>query len=467
MEKNKKNKIRSQKTVVFLSVGLILLVLVFSFAIGFRKVTQIVSSYAFEKGGYYFNGGEYDLKKAEKWFKIMSYTRPGSSSAHYYLGRIYFVDGKLDEAMKEFDIAEKNNPELDEVYALKISYMKGLVYGNMGRYPDAQREFSRVTERDSKSWAPFNDLAWVYYEDGKLEEAEKAVKDGLEKFPDNAWLLNGAGVVAGALGKREEAGKFLEMAGQSAEKLNENDWKLSYSGNDPKKAGEKLAGFRDLIKRNKLEANLGFAGKGSFVSACNYVSYGVCVGIGTCQLNFDTTLDTDLCPVPTPDNPDGICYSNNDCCPVGVDNTGIYVNQGAILDIYRCPRPYPDNLGNAYFGWPTFVAGYYDWGTCAPPCTPATSCTNPATITWSGVCSAPVCGAPGTEIGTCPDGCPGGGTVTTSRPCTNPCPCTNSCGVCSAPCGGGTQTCTDASCLTYTQACNTQSCDLPWWREVP
>jgi len=37
--------------------------------------------------------------------------------------------------------------------------------------------------------------------------------------------------------------------------------------------------------------------------------------------------------------------------------------------------------------------------------------------------------------------------------------CTPSCGNCSVSCGGGTQTCTDSDCSTYTQSCNTLPCD--------
>src|SRR3989344_2414193 len=76
----------------------------------FRLVWRDVNL-AMQLGNYYFNGGEYDLNKAEQAYKKAVAKDSVIFWGHYQLARIYFVQGKYDEAVQEADKELEGNPE--------------------------------------------------------------------------------------------------------------------------------------------------------------------------------------------------------------------------------------------------------------------------------------------------------------------------------------------------------------------
>src|SRR3989344_6673582 len=72
-------------------------------------------------GNYFFGGGEYDLKKAEKSFKRAVGINPGVLRGHYQLARIYFIENKFDSALEEINRELEYNSE-----NLRALYVRGL-----------------------------------------------------------------------------------------------------------------------------------------------------------------------------------------------------------------------------------------------------------------------------------------------------------------------------------------------------
>ncbi|MFA5961054.1 MAG: tetratricopeptide repeat protein [Parcubacteria group bacterium] len=398
---------------------------------------------AMQRGSQNFNQNVYDLDKAEKWYRIAVRLAPNFDTARYQLGRVYFVEGELDNAIQEFDNALRINPDQKRTH-----YMRGLAKGYLEDYAGSQADFQAFVDSYPKEWAGYNDLAWAYYQNKQYAEAREVAEKGVELFPENAWLLNGLGVSYLGLGEKDKAREILEKASDKADELTVDDWKLAYPGNDPASADVNLAIFKNDIQESIFSSKSVLAmGTPKFASACNSSAIkqcagGQCLAIGpVCDhdavshdyvlvMGFPVYLGTaDLCS--TMGLADS-CSSDAECCV-------------------------PSCAGQEnYCTWESFPNGCGGWcsGTLAPPdCSGA-----------SGVCSGIVyasnrCGScTGTRLPDCSGR--GGVCVGVDYPVT--------CGTCT---GTKPPLCSDANlyCTTYrypsTNGCG--SCTGTWDCTLP
>ncbi|MBI2025588.1 tetratricopeptide repeat protein [Candidatus Kaiserbacteria bacterium] len=200
---------------------------------------------AFEIGNYFFNGGAYDLDVAERAFKKAQRIDPELLGPRYQLARIAFLRGNFYDALRLANEEFALHPEFKRTH-----YLLGLIYGYSGNYEFAAREFLAFLEWDPKSWAAWNDLAWVYFARGDFVRAEEAARSGLEHNPGNSWLLLSRGTALLNLGKKKEAEEALVGAQAAARTLGADDWGRAYPGNDPALYAEGLLEMRNVIERN-------------------------------------------------------------------------------------------------------------------------------------------------------------------------------------------------------------------------
>lgn len=218
----------------------------------FPQTTIVLSGdadFAVEIGNYYFNGlhnGVYDLEKAEKYFKVALAIDPEVKNAWFQLSRIDFLRGDFYLALWKINKQiEIHGDSKDNVY-----YIRGLIYGYDRQFEKAEKDFITFLKYREKSWAGYNDLAWIYFQQGKYEKAEEAARDGLVYHPTNMWLLTMRGVSLLNLGRKEEARGELEEALTGAKKLTEEDWHMAYPGNDPRIAKQGLSEMVKAIEHN-------------------------------------------------------------------------------------------------------------------------------------------------------------------------------------------------------------------------
>jgi tetratricopeptide (TPR) repeat protein len=267
---------------------------------------------------------------------------PKYSQAHYQLGRVYFVEGKLDRAISEFNMTLRVNSEHKRAY-----YMRGLAKGYKEDYVGAQADFHSFVDNFPDEWAGYVDLAWVYYEDEKYDKAREVAEKGVELFPENAWVLKGLGVAYIQLGEKEKAREVLEKAGSEAEKLTVSDWRLAYPGNDPSGAETNLAIFKSDIQEAIFSSKSVLAmERPRYTSACSASSINICSG-ATCTPwaycdgdsiyhnpynYFGVLVQPDiLCSYLLPSIPSTRCYSDADCCTPNC-SYGAYYCIGATYD---------------------------------------------------------------------------------------------------------------------------------------
>ncbi len=204
-----------------------------------------VSGYFFQKGNYYFNGGEYNLEKAEKYYNAALLAYPKMSYAHYQKARIYLVTNKTEEAKKEIDKELAVHPENKRSF-----YVRGLINGYLKDYPEAENDFKQFIRYAPNEWAGYMDLSWIYIADDKFQEAADVSQKGLQKFPENPWLLSNNGLALYKLGKYEEAKRSLLKGKDLAQKVTPEDWKKTYPGNNPLGAESGIKDLKAAISYN-------------------------------------------------------------------------------------------------------------------------------------------------------------------------------------------------------------------------
>ena len=199
---------------------------------------------ALEIGNYYFNAygdGVYDLAKAQKYFYVALDIDPEVPDAWHQLARIDFLNGDFEDALQKINTQIAVHGDT----FMASYYIRGLIYGYMKLYDEAEKDFLTFLTWDTRNWAAYNDLAWVYFSRGNYERSLWAAKQGYAVDPDNALVLNMYGLSLMNLGRGEEAIPFLEKALAEAKKLSEADWHKAYPGNDPSVA---KTGLEEVVK---------------------------------------------------------------------------------------------------------------------------------------------------------------------------------------------------------------------------
>ena len=237
---------------------IILIILLIAGAVYFQAdIRKGIAINFFKQGSNYFGGVGYDLDKAEKWYKAALKVYPKLSNAHYQLARIYFVKNNFSAALNEINAELFLNPENQ-----RSNYVRGLINGYSGNYQAAVDDFKKFIAWQPNEWAGYADLAWVYYEKSDYKKSEEVLSAALEKFPENAWLLNGLSAVY----SKTNSPLFEEIfkkAQDTAGKLTINDFKRAYPGNDPKLLSGNFNNFKNSVGLD-------------FAPACSSAIYSVC-----------------------------------------------------------------------------------------------------------------------------------------------------------------------------------------------
>ncbi|MCK4345528.1 MAG: caspase family protein [Bacteroidales bacterium] len=176
----------------------------------------------------------WEFDKGEKYFKRALELNPNSDQAHYHYSWALFLLRRMEEAIVEHELAQKYDP-----FNPYTTAFFGLLYCYDGRYEDAIREAEKSLEiqkdyplgywtlgetylamgREDEAIEAHKKLAeiappcswmlgYTYAVTGHIEEAEKILNE-LEESELTSWNAVGLSVIYGALGKMDEAFKWL------------------------------------------------------------------------------------------------------------------------------------------------------------------------------------------------------------------------------------------------------------------
>ncbi|MBI3335369.1 MAG: tetratricopeptide repeat protein [Candidatus Portnoybacteria bacterium] len=221
-----------------------------------EPLAETAAEILMQRGNYYFNGGAYDLPKAEQFYRWAIAIHDNTPLAHSKLANVLFIQGKPGEALVHIDKEIAKNPDFGRAY-----YLRGLIHGFLKNLDEAERDFKTILELHESSnkaqdlgeggWAVYNDLAWIQFQKGNYADVEKTAQEGLEKYPDNPWLLNDLGLAFLNLGKKAKAKAVFEKALAQAEKLTAQDVIKAYPGNNPAQASDRRLSIITNIRFNK------------------------------------------------------------------------------------------------------------------------------------------------------------------------------------------------------------------------
>lgn len=225
-------------------------ILLFAIGIVIFFVYPYARSYSarflFEKGNGYFAGNP---RASERLYKTALFIDSNFPGPNYQLARIEFLRGRFFKSLDYINKEINLHPDFKRSY-----YVRGLINGYAGNLTDAENDFKEFLKWDSRSWAAHNDLAWIYFAEGKYDDSFRVAREGLKFYPGNPWLLNSMGVSLLNKEKIDEAKEVLAKAVEQSEKLTVKDWIKAYPGNNPA-ISEK--GLNSLV--SNIKANYGLA----------------------------------------------------------------------------------------------------------------------------------------------------------------------------------------------------------------
>jgi len=133
---------------------------------------------------------------------------PGNMRIHKSLAQVYFQQNKLEDAAKTCQFILSIEPD-----DAKVHFFLGTVYEEQGKRYEAIKEFEAAVELDAEFPDALNSLGYLYAEESiNLERAEELIKAALNFNPDNGAYIDSLGWVYFKQGRYEETIQQLERA---------------------------------------------------------------------------------------------------------------------------------------------------------------------------------------------------------------------------------------------------------------
>ncbi len=131
-----------------------------------------------------------------------------SAQIHYNIGVCFYRLNKPDKAVIEFQKALKINPSYERAY-----YANGMAQVDLKNFVEAEKAFLKAIRLDENNGETWYDLAFVFYEQRKYDEAIIAFQNAI-KFKSIAKSIsyNNLGVVYALQGDFKSAKKQIEIA---------------------------------------------------------------------------------------------------------------------------------------------------------------------------------------------------------------------------------------------------------------
>lgn len=110
--------------------------------------------------------------------QIVVLNDPLTAEEHLQLGLSYEQKGLIDEALKQYEEASKNDAR---GYLLAAN-----LYLKQSKYNEAEDYYRKAIRKDNKLADAYNNLAWLYFIRGEnLNEAEQLVMKAIELGREN------------------------------------------------------------------------------------------------------------------------------------------------------------------------------------------------------------------------------------------------------------------------------------------
>jgi tetratricopeptide (TPR) repeat protein len=116
---------------------------------------------------------------------------PRSFAAYEMLGRLYFAEGRMEQAVGEFRQVVSRQPG-----RLGAATMIGLGLEALGRKDEARRHYEALVRDNPRAAVAANNLAWMYAEDGgNLDVALQLAQSAKAQMPDSPEIDDTLGFI--------------------------------------------------------------------------------------------------------------------------------------------------------------------------------------------------------------------------------------------------------------------------------
>ncbi len=235
--------VKIERPTFFLRLLLLFAVLIAG-TIFFLSMRKEMAPSLVQAGDWFFSEGfSYNVVIADRLYYVAILVDPNVVDAWHQRARIAFLRGDFAVAL----IAINQQIALHGDSFMASYYIRGLINGYRKEYEAAEADFERFVAWDPTNWAANNDLAWIYFAEGKFVEAKHQAEFGLVHNTANPWLLTTHAMAVYNLGNPMVAAVELAQAREAVANLTVYQWMRAYPGNDPALAQEGLAAFRATI----------------------------------------------------------------------------------------------------------------------------------------------------------------------------------------------------------------------------
>jgi tetratricopeptide (TPR) repeat protein len=166
-----------------------------------------------------------------------------SASEHVAQGMAYVEQGKLDEAIVEFEQAIELDPDNADAHR-----NLGTAYGEQGQWEKAVVPYEKAIELDPDFGEAYGDLVGAYFSLGKVPEAIAAGEKAIELAPEYSTGYNNLGIVYGAQGKLDEAIALFKKAIQANPADADAHYNLGFAYENLNQLDEAIAEYQAAIQ---------------------------------------------------------------------------------------------------------------------------------------------------------------------------------------------------------------------------
>jgi tetratricopeptide (TPR) repeat protein len=132
-----------------------------------------------------------ELAKTEETLRKVLEVDPARLDAYGMLGQLYVAQKKLDQAIKEFEVLAKRQPN-----NVGAPTMVGMILQMQGKEAEAQKRYEDVIQINPRAPVAANNLAWIYAErGGNLDVALQLAQVAKEQLPDTPEVNDTLGYV--------------------------------------------------------------------------------------------------------------------------------------------------------------------------------------------------------------------------------------------------------------------------------
>jgi putative PEP-CTERM system TPR-repeat lipoprotein len=132
-----------------------------------------------------------DLNASEQFLRRLIAVRPSSMEAYSMLGQLFVSQGRLNDAVKEFDEVSRRDPK-----SVAAHTMLGLLKHRQGSIEEAAAHYERAVNIDQGALTAANNLAWLYAEKGEnLDVALQLANSAKAKAPASPQVSDTLGWV--------------------------------------------------------------------------------------------------------------------------------------------------------------------------------------------------------------------------------------------------------------------------------